>query len=473
MAVIKKDGGYMGLPISIARGNPIPLDNSEIWYNFDEMVEYAKSNPIAYVGQILGFVDESKGTAKAYIILNTEGNIKEIGSATVVDNKTIILNDDNALSLKNFGVRYYRYVEESEDVAAHYVLQEVDDLHPWKGGLEPKVVLEDGVFVLGWYEPNPTTMEGVNAQISGIQATVNDLTKTNSEIIENISNNYFTKPQVESEISKAITASNHLQRVKLNSYDEIDPSADNAENCIYMIPTGLQEDDDKYDEYMVIDGVIEKVGSWEVNLSNYATLEDLKKKVDKVEGKSLVLDTEIAKLSTVAENAEPNKIDSVSQSFEILNKQLSLVSIPNTIDLSSNASIISIKNLIDEKVSKEQGKTLISLEELQKLANIQNEAEKNFISEVSEEFNVVDDIRKLELVSVSGEKVDISKNKIFAEVYNDVGALKTSDTNINGRIDSIINQLNNYLLKETYDQDMQDISADINDLKESLTWKSI
>jgi hypothetical protein len=44
--------------------------------------------------------------------------------------------------------------------------------------LELRVVLEGTEFTLGWYEPNPTTIEGMNAQISGIQGTVNDLTTT-------------------------------------------------------------------------------------------------------------------------------------------------------------------------------------------------------------------------------------------------------------------------------------------------------
>jgi hypothetical protein len=38
-----------------------------------------------------------------------------------------------------------------------------------------------------------------------------------------------------------------------------------------MVSRGLTEDDNKYYEYILIDGVFEPVGSWEVDLSNYAT----------------------------------------------------------------------------------------------------------------------------------------------------------------------------------------------------------
>ena len=33
MAVIKKENSYMGLPMNIARGNPVPLDKSEVVAN--------------------------------------------------------------------------------------------------------------------------------------------------------------------------------------------------------------------------------------------------------------------------------------------------------------------------------------------------------------------------------------------------------------------------------------------------------
>jgi hypothetical protein len=52
-----------------------------------------------------------------------------------------------------------------------------------------------------------------------------------------------------------------------------------------MVPNGPQDYDDKYDEYIVIEGFdsdnvpfgehIEKVGSWEVDLNDYAKKSDL------------------------------------------------------------------------------------------------------------------------------------------------------------------------------------------------------
>ena len=53
-------------------------------------------------------------------------------------------------------------------------------------------------------------------------------------------------------------------------------------------------ENDKYDEYLYVNGSLEKVGSWAVDLSQY---------VKKEAGKSLVSDTEIAKLATVEQGA--------------------------------------------------------------------------------------------------------------------------------------------------------------------------
>ena len=82
MAVIKKDGGNMALPIAIKRGNPIALDTTSVWYNKTEMETYATSGATAYVGQSVVFVDEENSTVEAYIIANTAGTLVKLASTT-------------------------------------------------------------------------------------------------------------------------------------------------------------------------------------------------------------------------------------------------------------------------------------------------------------------------------------------------------------------------------------------------------
>lgn len=204
MAVIKKDGGYMPLPISIKRGNPIPLDTSSIWYDAELMAAYAQTNVTAYVGQILVHVDEEKGTSQVYVIANAAGDLTLVGegassgSAVNVDNNTIELGDDSLLRLKDFGVKYYKYIaaevdeEGTEITPATYALQEVDENNPWKSGLVPQVVVdpEDPTnFIIGWYEPNPTTIEGVNTAVSALQ---DELTAVKQNLVQN----YYTKEEL-------------------------------------------------------------------------------------------------------------------------------------------------------------------------------------------------------------------------------------------------------------------------------------
>lgn len=162
----------MSMPKAMNRTNPAPLDASAVWTSLEDLKNYAQTNAVAYVGQILSLVEYDAETAeiskvKAYIIKDKAGNVEEVGSATLGDNKSIELNN-GVLSVKDFGKRYYKYVAAVEGgEAAHYEVTE-----GWIAGLEPKVVLEGEDLVIGWYEPNPTTAEGVKDQVIEVQGEV-------------------------------------------------------------------------------------------------------------------------------------------------------------------------------------------------------------------------------------------------------------------------------------------------------------
>jgi hypothetical protein len=82
----------------------------------------------------------------------------------------------------------------------------------------------------------------------------------------------------------------------VDQIEDINLDAADADQYIYMIPSGLEEDDNKYYEYIVIEtkvidseGIeipvkaIERVGSWEVDLSDYAKASDLNTKAEQSE----------------------------------------------------------------------------------------------------------------------------------------------------------------------------------------------
>ena len=75
-------------------------------------------------------------------------------------------------------------------------------------------------------------------------------------------------------IAAAVAAADHLTRKKVASVDAIDPAAEDAEKYIYMVPKTGSDEDDLYDEYMVLDGSVEHVGNTKVDLSGYQQKEE-------------------------------------------------------------------------------------------------------------------------------------------------------------------------------------------------------
>ena len=317
MAKIYNDfqsANLMSFAKSFARLNGQPLDKSEIWYSLAEAQDYAATDA-AYVGQILAVIDSDNNAVVFYGIQDTAGTLKEVGSAPVGDNLSIEIVD-GAVQLKNFGKGYHKYIPAIKDEATGEVTtpstyEYIED--DFIAGLEPRVVLnQDGELEIAWYEPSEETIDGVNAKVESVANTVETLEEiVNAEggLVDQVSDlqeqvgqaaddtgnaatglfaeierideeldnkanaeDVYTKTETDSAIATAIANADHLKREIVADL----PSVEDAdENTIYMIPSGLQEDDNKYYEWILIDGVFEQVGSWEVDLKNYATKDDV------------------------------------------------------------------------------------------------------------------------------------------------------------------------------------------------------
>lgn len=335
-------------------------------------------------------------SSEQVIFANSDQTLDEIITSIldkpeiVVDNISIAF-DNNILSLKNYGVKYYRFVAATENVEAHYEPQIVDSEHPWAAGLEPRVVEENGELVLGWYEPNTTTIGGIQNQITSIQ---DDITEINGAL-ETKANatDVYTKLQVEEKIAAAA----HLKRKEVESIEDIDVNAENADQYIYMVPSGLKDEDNKYYEYIVIevniydeetDTIIkakrvERVGSWEVNLDDYAKTADvntaLASKVDKVDGSFLMTAAQAEKLESIQPGAQINAIEAVDGAFFSLDesKKLGLNSLPVS-------QITNLETILSNKVEKVDGFRLMSNTEGEKLNQLLG------ITAVSSDFVLID-----------------------------------------------------------------------------------
>ena len=77
----------------------------------------------------------------------------------------------------------------------------------------------------------------------------------------------YTKGETDSAIATAVAAAPHLKRTIVEDLPDVE-GAD--ENTIYMVGTGAGSEDSAYEEYMLINGAFEKIGSSKVDLTNYA-----------------------------------------------------------------------------------------------------------------------------------------------------------------------------------------------------------
>ena len=135
-----------------------------------------------------------------------------------------------------------------------------------------------------------------------------------------ITNALGYKPVSETDVNNAINNSSHLKRVITTTLPDVSKA---DKNTIYMIKVTSAKGNDKYQEYMLIDGSLQMIGDTSTDLTDYAKISDvnneLDNKVDKVAGKGLSTnDYTTADKSQVAQNKtdilslQNGKVDKVS-----------------------------------------------------------------------------------------------------------------------------------------------------------------
>lgn len=328
----------------------------------DTSTKYYFGQEIA-VAEMINNVPQS---AKLYIIApdvqedgSVIGTLQEVGSATNGDNASIELVD-GVLSVKDFGKRYYKYVAAVEGgEAAHYELTE-----GWVAGLEPRVVEVDGAMVIGWYEPNPTTAEGVKDQVIEVQGEVeqvqNDVkdledllngTEDAPGLIEEVDNiaetlygtegenpvpglieqvetldgeidavakdladNYYKKSETynKSEIDGLVSGVFHFEGAK-DSYEAL-PAEGNTKGDVYQV--GDKEYAWNGTEWVELGFV--------VDLSGYYTKTEVDAEVKKVQDALDLVEEDVAEI-VEADTAINDRIDGLEQAHETINGAIDAV----------------------------------------------------------------------------------------------------------------------------------------------------
>ena len=111
----------------------------------------------------------------------------------------------------------------------------------------------------------------------------------------------YTKSQTDSAISTAVANADHLKREIVEDLPDV---GDADEHTIYMVGSGTGSQDSVYEEYMLINGGFEKIGSSEVDLTNYA----LKTYVDQAESDA------VATAGTNADSKIATKVGDIGSS---------------------------------------------------------------------------------------------------------------------------------------------------------------
>lgn len=331
------------------------------------------------------------------------------------------------------------------NVASTYQIQPDGTLSGIGGGIEidttlfeidknGKLVLKDFIDAVA----GTSLVKKEDGSIAWVKlASAEDLAKATKDIedINSAFGSYYTKEEINTKLADV-----GMKRVIVDSVDDIDVNKEDAERYIYMAPSGLQDDDNKYYEYVVIDGVVEQVGSWEVDLSAYAKTTDvneaLKKKVDVVyytvekedgtteqipgallspEDKeklaALVIDDDgsigisgtvnasnVEGLGTwITENAINHIVNLTEDNLSAdlknkINKPDFITSIDETnftvvdgkLDFKQipAAEVSGLQALLDSKVNVEEGSRLIKADEIALLERVESDEFKNFISGV-------------------------------------------------------------------------------------------
>ena len=309
------DFGKLNFSVSFNPTSAFPLDARCYFESYSEALQAAKSadyvgstNSVYYFGQTLIVVEDQK--AKFYIIQpdKTLAEIAHVSDGINIDTNQFEYDSNGNLSLKGF------------DTAA---LSSVLSVGP--GG------------TLVWSE-------------------------------------VYSKAETDAQIAAAVSAAARLKRKIVSSLEEIDIYAVDADQYIYMVPDATaSEGANEYQEYMVLiltQGdeeirLLEQVGSWSVDLSDYATnaaLETLlNAKVDKVPGSRLMTEAEGKKLADL----QPPLISSVNnKQFSVTDGKLQLIEVAVT-------EVKDLSDILNQGVETAGGYSLLSREDKEKLDKIE------------------------------------------------------------------------------------------------------
>lgn len=375
--------------VSIKRGNPLPLDANAVYnalgtatvngetttYTAGSLLEYAKTNPVAYPGQICSVVDVDKTTI---YYLDQNLDVQPVGIIPTGDNKTIEVTENGAISLlgaanaptgtlpmidEETGKIVWRTLEdigagdgndnttyefELNDKETGFIVTPLFNGQPIMEGEEGKETqvkyeitldvytkgevdkaIADAVKVvddkIGLPSIPPEGEEGEGVEATGVYVAIEAVEAKVDGVIEDLAD-YATTEYVDGEIDaleEAISKLNHFTTKIVADENEV-----TEEGILYLIKDESVAGVDKYNEYLFVGGEAVLIGDTTTDLSGYAlkselpTEEDFGVKTITGEG---AIDVTYAEADTAKQNPEVSlKLDETATNVVLTQSEAGL-----------------------------------------------------------------------------------------------------------------------------------------------------
>ena len=334
MASYEKIKNLVDLPVSFSPTGAFPVDSRTMFGSYTDAVAAAataenagSTNTAYYIGMELTVFENDVVTKYT---IQPDKTLKANGAQVIGDDKTITIGEDGIVSVKDFGVQYYKYIAADKIASGTFTYPDTMPENPtegeyakageawykytsgawaeaeaapvekakyelttgWKAGLEPKVALNaDGNgYEIAWYEPSATTVEGLSSSIASLQTNFDTLSDTVS------ANKTDLEGKIKAEEDRATAAENtlttNLGAVKI-TVDKLDGDVNTEGSVKYQISEAIAKVLDNDSEAM---DSIKEIVDWIQNNNDAANIVTLQNTVNEHTTQIGALNTLVGKL---------------------------------------------------------------------------------------------------------------------------------------------------------------------------------
>lgn len=381
--------GTLDFAVAFSRQTAFPLDAKSYFESLElaqaaaaTAQEAGSSETVYYFGQTIAVVENSVATL---YVIQPDKSLKEVGGNIAI-NENVFAKTNDKLDLVGFA-----------------------------GAVAGAQLVKGADGKLSWVKPDTTTVEGLSTSVTALEHTVNGYTDDDGVVHEGLGTkvstletkvgNVYTKSEVDAKVSSVMR-----YKGSKDTYAEL-PSEGNEIGDVWNVVGADAKNGVRAGDNFAWNGT-----GWDnlggaVVLDGYATKDDLKEKVDKVEGSRLMTSAEGEKLAGIATGAEVNVVKSVDETEFTLDENGKL-----NIKALGQDKITGLADALAGKVSTETGKGLSS--------NDYTNAEKEKLGaiEAGSQANI------LEAISIGGTDAPISDKKVDIPVATaeKLGVVKSS-----------------------------------------------